>query len=88
MKDIDLKLEDTLTRDVYHVQVKSAASLKDFRKFRDSHPDGVRRSYFVVHTPNKDLKPKSTGKVQLITPEALAHHVMQSGLVNWVAGKD
>jgi hypothetical protein len=86
MKDIDLVLEDTLTGDVYHVQVKSRASAKEFKKFQNSQPsNGVRRSYFIVHTPDKDLKPKQAGKVQLITPGILAHHVVQSGLVNWVA---
>jgi hypothetical protein len=85
MKDIDLELKDTLTRDIYHVQVKSEASLKDFKKFCDRRPIGVRRSYFVVHTPSKELsrcrQPKG---VERILPEDLAPLIVQFGLINWI----
>lgn len=89
MKSIDLELEDTLTRDVYHVQVKSAASLQDFRLFCKSRPPGVRRSYFVVHTPDKDLLKynRIPENVSLIAPQDLAALVVRSGLVNWVVDR-
>jgi hypothetical protein len=89
MKDIDLELEDTLTRDVYHVQVKSRASLKDFDTFCRSRPSGIHRSYFIVHTPDKSLDNyrSKLKDVELISPRHLADLVVQSGLVNWVANR-
>lgn len=89
MKYIDLELEEPLTHDVYQVQVKSTASRKEFKTFCEDQPSGVRRSYFVVHTPTADLsKLRHTPKcVQLIAPRDLAALVIQAGLGNWVANR-
>jgi hypothetical protein len=88
MKDIDLELQDTLTKDIYHVQVKSRASLEDYRSFCNRRPAVVRCSYFVVHTPSRDLRNHHSGKrVQLILPHDLAPLVVQFGLINWIADR-
>lgn len=86
MKGIDMELEDTLTRDVYQVQVKSKASLKDFRSFCEGRIAGV-RCYFVVHSPSENLGVGGPVQkdVQLIGPKELAALVVSSGLVSWLA---
>jgi hypothetical protein len=91
MKFSDIELEEPITGDLYQVQVKSKASLEDLRKYRKRFEGSkYRQLFFVVHTPEKDLKEGVLTKnnpVQLILPGRLAEMVVEMGLLNWLLNK-
>jgi hypothetical protein len=87
LKTTDLELEDPITRDQYKVQVKSQATLGDFKGFlKESHRGPHKKRYFVVHTPDnqlaalKELPPD----VELILPDRLSEMAVRLGLVDWL----
>ena len=88
MKDIDLELEDPITKDRYLVQIKTGATLKDFERYakKFNPQDTIRRLYFVVHTPSEELKALKNPwpNVQLIGPNQLSEMVVRLGLVDWL----
>ncbi len=90
-KFIDIELLEPIMQDRYQVQVKSSASLSDFKEYADEFtPSLFRKFFFVVHTPTEDLKnyvPDPETGVELILPEHLARMVVNFGLVDWVLKK-
>ncbi len=91
MKFSDIELEDPITGDMYQVQVKSAASLKDFREYTNDFASGsYRKLFFVVHTPEKNLREfigTQSDSVEIILPKRLAEMVIELGLLNWLMKK-
>ena len=91
MKFSDVELEEPITGDMYQVQVKSRASLKDFSEYaRRVTGEDYRKLYFVVHTPDKKLAEAANGcddKIELILPHRLAEMVVELGLLNWLMNK-
>lgn len=86
MKYVDMELEEPITGDLYQVQVKSDATIADFREYAEQFIEGdFRKLYFVVHNPKAkwDDAPKYKG-VELILQEQLAQMVVDFGLVNWL----
>lgn len=87
----DIELEDQITGDRYLIQVKSQASLRDFRDYADDFPSGqFRRLYFIVHSPDKSLENydgTEYDEVELILPNRISMMVVDCGLVNWVLDK-
>ena len=87
MKFMDLELEDPITRLLYQVQVKSSATLADFRSYSEKF-DRQRHSkfYFVVHTPDQGLAAVQEGSedVELILPDRLSEMAVRLGLVEWL----
>ena len=90
MKYADLELEDPITRDRYQVQVKSRATLADFKSYwNDFDGRGYRKLYFVVHSPDPSLA-QSRGhspNVELVLPHRLSEMAVDLGLVNWLMNR-
>lgn len=95
MKLIDLELEEPITGDLYQVQVKSRASKNDFEKYVNQFKNNserfpnkkIRKLYFVVHSPEKDLlnyQVDKKGNVELLLPDSLAKMTVSYGLVDWL----
>jgi hypothetical protein len=90
LKCVDLELEDPITKDKYQVQVKSKASLNDYKEYTSKfNSKNFRKLYFVVHSPEKALANHSTKKrnVELVLPKKLAEMIVDLGLINWVLTK-
>ena len=91
MKFTDIELEEPITGDMYQVQVKSTATLRDLREYSDKFSGGkYRKLYFVVHTPDKKLAEivqSDDSPVQIILPARLAEMVLELGLLNWLLNK-
>ena len=91
MNYADIELEDPITGEMYQVQVKSAAALRDFRDYCTRFSGGkYRKLFFVVHSPDKKLAEhpqNDIDSVALITPARLAQMVVDLGLVNWLMNK-
>jgi hypothetical protein len=90
MKFADLELKERITGDLYQVQIKSKATVADFKLYaKDFSSDNFRKLYFVVHSPDKGLsKHQSKYKnVELILPERLAKMVVEFGLADWLLEK-
>jgi hypothetical protein len=86
MKSVDMELEEPITHELYQVQVKSDATIANFREYAEQFTEGdFRKLYFVVH--NSEEKWANAPKyknVELILQEQLAQMVVDSGLVNWL----
>lgn len=90
MKFVDMELLEPITNDLYQVQVKSAASIRDFQDYMEHFSHGsYRKLYFVVHSPDPSLtKAKNdSDDIELIQPKRLAELVVESGLTNWLLKK-
>lgn len=89
MKYVDLELEEPVTGDLYQVQVKSRATLSEFKEYAEGFSTtGFRKLYFIVHTPIGDWSNYPTPEnVELILPERLARMVIEFGLINWLVKK-
>ena len=89
MKYVDMELEEPITGDLYQVQVKSDASIAEFKSYAEQFTEGkFRKFYFVVHNSKEKWTdaPKYEG-VELILQEQLAQMVVDLGLVNWLLKK-
>jgi len=86
MKSVDMELEEPITRELYQVQVKSDATIANFREYADQFTEGdFRKLYFVVHnSKEKWTNAPQYKNVELILQEQLAQMVVDSGLVNWL----
>ena len=92
MKDVDMELEEPITRYRYQVQVKSDATMADFTKHADEFEEfagrDFRKLYFVVHnSKEKWTNAPKYDNVELILQERLAEMVVDFGLVNWLLKK-
>jgi hypothetical protein len=89
MKFVDMELEEPITDDLYQVQVKSDATIVDFRKYAEQFTEGdFRKLYFVVHnSKEKWANAPKYKNVELILQERLAQMVVDFGLVNWLLKK-
>jgi hypothetical protein len=89
MKYADLELEEPITTERYQVQIKSAADMADFVRYRDQFQGrGFRKLFFVVHCPTVSLaKEESSPTVELVLPFRLAGMVVDAGLVSWILAK-
>ena len=89
MKYADLELEEPITMERYQVQIKSAADLGDFARYRDQFEGrGFRKLFFVVHSPDSKLaRQESSSIVELVLPARLAAMVVDAGLVSWILAK-
>lgn len=87
MKTTDLELEDPITRDQYKVQVKSQATLEDFKGFlKQSNQGPHKKRYFVVHSPARQLAARQLlpPDVELVLPDRLSEMAVRLGLVDWL----
>ena len=91
MKFSDLELQDAITGDLYQVQIKSKASMNDFKKYAIEFDNSkFRKLYFVVHSPEERLvkyKYESSKNIELILSTQLATMVVDLGLVSWLMEK-
>jgi hypothetical protein len=91
MKYVDMELEEPVTGDLYQVQVKSAATVDDFKEYIQSFSHGsFRKLYFVVHSPEEklaDYQAVADENVELILPGRLAQMVVEFGLTDWLSKK-
>jgi hypothetical protein len=90
LKYVDLELEDPITKDKYQVQVKSKASLNEFKEYtRQFNGKNFRKLYFVVHSPEKALANHVSKKqnIELVLPKKLAEMIVDLGLIDWVLTK-
>jgi hypothetical protein len=91
MKSVDIELEEPITGDLYQVQVKSAATIDDFKKYAQNFSSGsFRKLYFVVHSPEAKLanyQDVTYKEVELILPRRLAQMVVDFGLTDWLLKK-
>lgn len=90
MKFSDLELEEPITKDLYQVQIKSKASLRDFKEYEKHFSDkNFRKLYFIVHSPEINLlnyKNKSA-QVEIVLPNRVAKLVIENGLTEWLTNK-
>jgi hypothetical protein len=86
MKYADLELEEPINGEKYQVQIKAAADLSDFERYRDDFSGrGFRKLFFVVHSPSARLAAQTgSDTAVLVLPERLAEMVVDAGLVRWV----
>jgi hypothetical protein len=86
MKYVDMVLEEPITGDLYQVQVKSDATIADFKEYAEQFTKGdFRKLYFVVHNcKEKWANASQYENVELILQEQLAQMVVDFGLVNWL----
>ena len=92
MKTLDMELEESVTGDLYQVQVKSAATLDDFKKYAQNFSPGrFRKRYFVSHSPETKLadyqQDEPYKEIELILPRRLARMVVDFGLTDWLLKK-
>jgi len=91
MKFVDLELKDPITDDLYQVQVKSATTKKQFKKYvTDFDNENYRRLFYIVHTCDDDIRDHSLleGKdVEVWTVKEISIAVVKYGLVEWVIEK-
>ena len=91
MKFSDLELQDAITGDFYQVQIKSKASLDDFKRYATEFDNSkFRKLYFVVHSPEERLvkyRYESSNNIELILSTQLATMVVDLGLVSWLMEK-
>ena len=91
MKYSDIELEDPINNEMYQVQVKSSASLRDFQEYSKNFAAGkYRKLFFVVHSPEPQLArihQQSGSQVQLVLPRRLAEMVVDLGMLNWLQNK-
>lgn len=92
-KDIDLDLVSPITGEHIAVQVKSAASVDTWNKYRKiaNEMKGYTRFYFVTHSPDKALreadKTHATSQYKYWDADELTRQVIRSGLTGWVLDK-
>jgi hypothetical protein len=86
MKYVDMELEEPITGDLYQVQVKSDATIADFKAYAEQFAEGdFRKLDFVVHnSKEKWFTAPTYGNVELILQERLAEMTVDLGLVNWL----
>jgi len=86
MKYVDMELEEPITGDLYQVQVKSDATIDDFKKYAELFSEGdFKKLYFVVHNSKEKWANAPVYKnVELILQEHLAEMTVDLGLVNWL----
>lgn len=84
MADVDIVLEQPVTREKGVVQVKSKAGRPELNAFvAAATAMGCARAWFVVHTPSSELdSPSSTIEVWSVLQ--IARVVQQAGLVEWL----
>jgi hypothetical protein len=91
-KTIDLDLLSPITAERYAVQVKSKASLPEFKSYQKKFLDmqGYTRLYFVVHNPASNLATyddSSSNDIKLLLPKNISHLAVKYGLADWVISK-
>ena len=91
MKFFDLVLEEPITNDRYGVQIKSAATSGDFKKYAERFTSGeFKKLYFVVHSTDDEKlseDSKDYKNVELIFVDDLAKMIVDGGLVDWLMEK-
>lgn len=89
-KTLDLDLLSPITGDRYGVQIKSEASLANFKDYQRQFEDmqGYSKFYFVVHSPSSDLKNiMEHNDFELILPHEVARLAIKYGLTEWIIAK-
>jgi hypothetical protein len=90
-KTVDLDLISPITEERIGVQVKSSATLGDFREYEKRFKDmkGYSYCYFVVHKPDKSLVDYRTTNrdFKLIRTREVARMTVDYGLSEWVLSK-
>jgi hypothetical protein len=91
MKFMDLDLIDPITLDRYQVQVKSSSTKAIFLDYlKDFDDSNYRRLYYIVHSPNKDLKELKldTDKdVEIWFAKEISEKVLNHGMLDWLIDK-
>ncbi len=102
IKALDMEMMAPITNERCGVQVKSQATLADFKSYRDDKLAGMQgfaRFYFAVHSPSHDLTEHTASAlltageedgspdVTLILPQEIAHLAVRYGLSRWVIDK-
>jgi hypothetical protein len=91
MKYSDIELEEPINGDMYQVQVKSVASIREFQEYsRKFSTDKYRKLFFVVHTPDRkliEMPIQNEDSIQLILPRRLAEMVVDLGMLDWLLNK-
>lgn len=84
MADVDIVLEQPITREKGVVQVKSKAGRPEFNAFvAAATAMGCSRAWFIVHTPNSKLDSASSA-IEVWSVPQIARVVQQAGLVEWL----
>lgn len=91
MKYLDIELEEPINGEMYQVQVKSSAMLRDFQEYAKTFQgEKYRKLFFVVHTPDKkliEMQNQKENPVQLVLPGRLAEMVVDLGMLGWLLNK-
>jgi hypothetical protein len=85
-RDKDLDLEMPLTAEKAFVQVKTGATPADLQhyvaRFRDMQ--AYRRLFFVYHSSDVKMPATDDSRVSVLDASAVAGHVIEAGLVDWL----
>ena len=94
LKTLDMELISPITKERFGVQVKSEATLDEFRTYQAAcyeNLKGFAHFYFAVHTPSPDLEEAATtladDRVELLLPADLARFSVEYGMASWVIDK-
>jgi hypothetical protein len=91
MKYSDIELEEPINGEMYQVQVKSVASIRDFQEYsRKFSTDKYRKLFFVVHSPDRkllEMPVQNEDSIQLVLPRRLAEMVVDLGMLGWLLNK-
>jgi hypothetical protein len=92
-KDIDLALESPITGDFFAVQVKSAATVDQYKDYRERYNTmvGFERFYFVTNKTiamvEDDPSLRDDKKFNYWGPKDIARLALRSGLAQWLLDK-
>ena len=90
-KTLDLDLLSPVTNEKVMVQIKSRSDIKEFDDYKNrySNMGDYDRMFYVVHSPDNELKniKKNEGRISVLCGYKIAELAVSAGLTNWVIGK-
>jgi hypothetical protein len=90
MKGIDLDMSQPVTQERAYIQVKSAISQSELRKFADeanAKDDRYHRIYLVTHSANLRVPEDVDKRFKIFGVERLAKLALDAGLTDWLIEK-
>lgn len=91
-RDYDIAFQEDITGNLYVVQVKSTAGLKELLATASQFStDDYEKVFFAVHSPRADIKDLPSDDlpehIQLLTADRIGELALEAGLINWIEQK-
>lgn len=86
-KSIDIEYTNAITNEMVAVQVKSVATIDEFKKYCEyiSNNKHLAKGYFIFHTSALNVNPPRN--IEIWDGLKLAHMTLKSGLIDWITTK-